>query len=73
MLVKSENCAVISYMIQSIVWLQYVKYSGTSQSPQHPENLIKLPNKLSSREDLDPITFKDSDHLILFLLLGAKH
>ena len=44
MLVKSENCAVISYMIQSIVWLQYVKYSsGASHSPQHPEK----PNKLS--------------------------
>ena len=46
MLVKSENCAVISYMIQSIVWLQYVKYSGTSHSPQDPENLKTPPNKL---------------------------
>ena len=48
MLVKSENCAVISYMIQSIVWLQYVKYSGTSQSPEHPENLKTTPNELST-------------------------
>ena len=53
MLVKSEHCAVISYMIQSIVWLQYVKYIVVHHKVLNTlKTLKKPPNKLSSREDL---------------------
>ena len=79
MLVKSENCAVISYMIQSIVWLQYVKYivvhhkvlNTLKTLKNHPIS-CQVEKILKGSLHLIQSPSKSSDHLILFLPLSKS-